>query len=228
MPIPFTRAVPLAALVILSLAGCASAPTPTPSATLSSIDRQAVLAELGNYPADTPWGESESEREQALADTADQWWDFVTQLFPEAQRPAAATVEEIEFGDQGATLGEALDRCLDAAGVSRGGVGTLEWVPTTVDDAVAWYICRVEYPTAPEPAVNDAQLGWLYDYLSKFVAPCLEARGSTIPTPPTREAFILEWPNQNWFPSSSAAPDTEQNAADSTACYIDVDQYAGS
>jgi len=175
---------------VVMITGCTS----TPAAVAPEPDaRQVVLDTLGPFPADSPW--TEDEREQALIASSDSYWSRVTMLFPSAERPDVERVAEVSPDESNAQIAA----CLNEAGVSLASPG--EFSSSYEGDNLAWYACNVRYPTVPRPPVNDEQLGYIYDYLTGFVAPCLEKLGLEVEAPPTRKFFIEQWPNQNWYPA---------------------------
>jgi hypothetical protein len=185
------RTFALAAALGLLLTGCATA---TPPAVDEGVSRDAVLTELGPYPADTVW--TPAEHDQALTESLDRYWSQLAQQFPDAVRPAVSVEREIDFSEIDAVQGEC---------IADGGDPIIwpdsETVPQTAVAAELWFTCKSRFPVTPEPPANDAQLGYIYDYLTKFTAPCYEENGSPQPEAPTKEFFVENWPNQKWFPS---------------------------
>ena len=146
-----------------------------------------------------PTGEPLSDEEE-LGETTrviELYWQSVVADFPDAERPVVDIAEVVDAGDREAPLAD----CLKNQGVSVPADQSAEsWYPATEGEALAWFTCQASYPPRPSPPITDDQLGYLYDYLTLFVAPCLNKHGSNVPKPPSREDFITEWPNQMWYP----------------------------
>ena len=185
------RTLAFAATLGLLLTGCA---TSAPPAADEGVNRDAVLAELGPYPADTAW--AQAEHDQALADYLDSRWKSLAQLYPDAVRPEVTIEREIEYAE----FDEVLADCMDEAGDPLPSTAS-EYVPQTTIAAEIWFTCVARFPMTPEPPANDAQLGYIYDYLTTFVVPCYEKNGAPQSPAPTKEFFVENWPNQDWYPS---------------------------
>ncbi|WP_166878839.1 hypothetical protein [Salinibacterium sp. ZJ450] len=87
-----------------------------------------------------------------------------------------------------------------------GKVSGMEWTTDLEEHAVGAYVCLGRHRSQPFAPPNDAQLGWVYDYLTQFLAPCYEANGIENPPGPSREDFVANWPDQGWFPTTGHFP----------------------
>ncbi len=77
---------------------------------------------------------------------------------------------------------------------------------TTADEMhqnVARWGCDVRFPQRPFAPLTVEQRGYLYDYQTQFVIPCIEAHGAHATTPPSKDDFVSTWPNQEWWPSAA-------------------------
>ncbi|GAA0991515.1 hypothetical protein GCM10009563_04290 [Subtercola frigoramans] len=91
--------------------------------------------------------------------------------------------------------------------------------PITPAQAVSAFSCESRFRTQPSAPPTRDQLGYLYDYLTRFLAPCYTANGFDNPPPPSREDFVKRWPDQDWYPSFGDAPmGTDHEEAVMTAC----------
>ena len=218
-----------AASVALALAGCASAdatageapPSPEPTPLAVTVP----MPDLGPVPdPDPPLSEEESEAKRLEA--ADQRWEWVLATYPDAVRPADP-FEAYITDDQRV---EVMTDCLEAAGVPiergyatadlTGPVLSAHPMPETEAQAVAGYMCDVAHPVKIVAGfANEAELGWIYDYLTRFTVPCYEANGIENPPPPSREEWVANWPNPGWFPTTGDLPlEPEFEAALAEAC----------
>ena len=206
----------IAAVVALLLSGCAAesappsasqpaSPTPTASATPEKDIVAEALKALGPVPvglALTP-AQEESAR---LAEVERSWAALSTQ-FPDAKRPAVTFVRYTED----TKLFPEMRGCLEDLNVhvdlSRNGKGEVNGYSVgaapgdEVRVAVAGWSCSAKFPLRPMAPPTKEQLGYTYDYLTQFQVPCFEAHGSPQSPPPSRDVFINEWPNQNWWPT---------------------------
>lgn len=164
-------------------------------------------------PADSPW--SQTDKEATWAVVADDLWAAAISRHPQLARPVVAAEREIDAGE----IDTYLRPCLEGSGIDLGSYSALEWMPVAEGDYVAWYTCRVKFPLLSSAPPNDEQVGYLYDYFTQFVVPCLEANGSAIDSAPSRDTFVREWPNQDWFPEpTTSAPGTAEYASASAVC----------
>lgn len=217
MPAP--RLAIAAVVLVTLLAGCSTPDLPEPTATAAqpTLQEQAI-AELGPYPADTPW--EEGEREKKLQDAADLRWSSISgQVL--AARPDVPVEAEVTSAEAEAVRGE----CMAEEGVPLGDYTMTEFGPVTEKESIAWYTCLVRFPGIPRPLANDEQLGYIYDYWTGYVAPCLAERGANNPPPPSREEFVAQWPNQKWYPAPAGAPGSEQFGIDGEACPATIGDY---
>ena len=192
------------ALALALLSGCASSDPVEPPAASATADPDAVVSiempDLGPSPA--PDELTEEQREALRMGYQDQFWQNVVAQYPDAVRPADpftgyTAADDMQdalnacYVSQGLTLGTTID----AEGNSSPGGAEAG----TEQESIGMFLCHAKI-TGPTQPPNDAQLGYIYDYLTEFLVPCYEANGIENPAPPTREEFIANWPNQNWFP----------------------------
>jgi hypothetical protein len=64
---------------------------------------------------------------------------------------------------------------------------------------------------------TSSDVGRLYDFLVGQIAPFLEAEGFDVPEPPSRDAFMENYPNVDWSPWGSV-PDSADHAALDKQC----------
>ncbi|WP_157416531.1 hypothetical protein [Agromyces allii] len=205
----------LAAASVSLLTSCAtpstaaepSAPPPTPS-TPAEVAASIVTIEmpdLAPYPEpDPPLSEAESEARR-VAD-ADAQWQGVLATYPDAVRPADPFAGYLTEEERKPLLRS----CVEAAGITIDEGHSLDpdappsigWSTNTEAEMVAAYACQMMHPTKiTQPSANDAQLGWIYDYMVAFYAPCYEANGIAVPPPPGRDVWVETYPGYVWFPS---------------------------
>jgi hypothetical protein len=231
-------AVPIASVFVLSActappSGGESTATPTdPTSAVVSIE----MPDLAPYPEpDSPLTEAESEAKRLEA--ADQQWQGVLSSYPEAVRPTVTFEGYVTDENRN----EVLRACYEAAGLQieegrtsenlGGPPDSVGWSGQGEADVIAGYACATAHPTKiTSPGPNDAELGWIYDYLTNFYAPCLEANGIEVPEPPGRDVWVQTWPGYVWFPSAGDDQrfwEPEMDAALQEAC-PDPDTYVRS
>jgi len=209
------------ALALALLSGCASSvPAPPPAAT-ATADPDAVVGidmpDIGPSPAPDPL--TDEQREVLRVERQDAAWQGVVGQYPGAVRPAdpftgytdPADLQDA-INDCYVSKGFTLGTSIDAVGNSSPGGA----MASTEQEAIDLFLCHSEFTGATQPP-NDAQLGYIYDYLTEFLVPCYEANGIENPAPPTREEFIANWPNQNWSPSTGLFGE-ERDYAVNRAC----------
>ena len=214
---------------VLLLGGCATAqpePTATPRPVASAPAPEdsypapdpdymdAVIAKLGPVPAgDTYTPEQEVA---ALAADADERWSWVARSFPDLARPETTVVHIADSGDYVTSIAP----CFAELGVpvtytyGNRGYGMDS---TDADDRLNQYRCEVEYPGRPLAPFTADQLSYLYDYFVQFKAPCIQELGYGLAppaNPPTKDAFVANWPRQNYNPSAEGVYDAELAALD--------------
>lgn len=118
--------------------------------------------------------------------------EYADALYPDGL-PDGYTVTIVEPQD----LGDAIVGCLAERGFdnySAIGDGVLWEGNDAVSEAEgqAWNLCSTVWQADPADtgALNEQQLGYLYDYYRESVVPCLAMAGITLPDPPTRAQFI--------------------------------------
>ncbi|WP_157432157.1 hypothetical protein [Agromyces italicus] len=192
------------------------------------------MPDLAPYPEpDPPLSEAESETKRL--ENADARWQRVLASFPDAVRPA----DPFEAYVTDENRNDVLRACYEAAGLqiekvhaadnADGSPDSIGWTGSGSEaELIAAYACDTAYPTkTTRPAPNDTELGWIYDYLTDFYAPCLAANGIEVPEPPEREVWVESYPGFAWFPSVGDDPrfmDRDIDAALQNAC-PDPDGY---
>lgn len=214
----------IAALSMIGMSACASdsstdAPAASPEPTIAEVVT-IPMPDLGPRPTSEPL--SDAEAEQKRLELADSHWATVIAQYPDAVRP------QIEFAGFIApeTHLETMRTCLEASGIeiatavtADGEPAGFEIVDPTVESSIAYYACDVAHPVRPIAEPSDAELGWAYDYLTRFVAPCYEANGIENEPAPPREEWVAAWPEFVWSPSTGDLPlDPERQAALDEAC----------
>lgn len=180
-----------------------------------------TLPDIGPVPAGYP-PFTEAESDAARVDQAEQWWQAVLERYPDAVRPDATFTAYLT--DE--TRVETMRECYTAAGLAieegrdgpDGPVVSIGASATNEAEAIARYVCMTAHPSTPVPGLNEAELGWLYDYLTEFSVPCLAANGIESEPAPLREDFVANWPNQHWYVSVGMSADPEWDAALEEAC----------
>lgn len=215
-------------VVLAALTGCATADVAEPLASLeaSPLAVGIPMPDLGPVPEpDPPLTEAESEAKRLEA--ADQRWAWVLMDWPQAQRPPDPFVSYITDDERVAVM----TACFEDSGVPlERGYGTPDLTgpvlsvsaqPETEAQAVAGFTCETAHPVKVVASdANEAELGWIYDYLTRFTVPCYEANGFRNPPPPTRDEWVANWPQPCWFPTTGDGPpiDHELQAALDEAC----------
>ena len=191
------------------------------------------MPDLAPYPEpDPPLTEAESEAKRL--EDADMQWQGVLATYPDAIRPEV--VFEGYVTDE--NRNDVMRACYEAAGLqidegrtsgnTDGPPDSIGWTGTGEAQVVAGYACDTAHSTKiTSPGPNDAELGWIYDYLTDFYGPCLSANGIEVPDPPRRDVWVETWPGYIWFPSVADDPrflERELDAALQEAC-PDPDTY---
>ncbi|WP_157428060.1 hypothetical protein [Agromyces salentinus] len=218
------------ALLTLLLVGCTASPAGADEPTAAASDPvDAIVSipapEFAPVPApDQPLSEAQSEAERITQ--LELKWQGVLAQYPDAVRPEVAFEGYLTDEDEAAVLGA----CYEDADLSvvpstpadTAGYSGLNYSASTEADLIAGWACNAAHSTkATTPPPNDDELGWVYDYLTSFYAPCLEANGITVESAPDRDAWIESWPEFGWFPSAAADQrflDREMDAALHEAC----------
>jgi len=220
---------------MLLLAGCTASPAgadvpPAPASDPVDAIVSIAVPEFAPIPApDPPLTEAESEAERLRQ--VELKWQGVLAQYPDAVRPAVAFEGYLTDENQD----EVLKACYEAAGLpvqstsaDEGGSSGLSYSASTEAELIAGWACNAAHTTkTTTPPQNDAELGWVYDYLTSFYAPCLEANGITVEPAPERDVWVESWPGSGWFPSPAADRrflDREMDAALHEAC-PDPDTY---
>lgn len=204
------------ALTIVTFAGCSAeappVPVVSPDATAETSLVMVPMPDLDPVPDPAPQltaAESEAAR---LAD-ADAQWEALLITYPDAVRPADPFVEYITDAERL----EVRRACFEAAGLQieegraatdpDGPVISVSALTANEAEAITAWSCETSRPverTAAGP--TDAELGWIYDYLVTYSAPCLAANGFENPPPASRVEWVANWPEYVWFPSTGDAP----------------------
>ncbi len=213
-------------LAAFAVAGCATDPEPAPAPASAPSETPAPLAvsvpmpDLGPPP---PRPElTDEQRETLRLERLDSAWERVVTHHPGAVRPDLVFAGYLEPEDRT----NALTTCFTEKGVQFGlgpdaeGKVTIEEVSTsTEEEAVGAYLCEGRYPVRTLGPPSDAQLSWMYDYLTQFLVPCYEANGIENPPAPPRADFIASWGRLIWFPDMRSLPmDSPEAIAIREAC----------
>ena len=205
------------------LAGCASTEAGPIRMTGESSPRaeaaQTVdMPDLGPSPAPDQLSDEITERLRLAQQDID--WRPVAHMHPGAVRPDV-TFDGYTGKD---TYLDTLHACYRASGL-RLGTKVNEIGETVVNDAevdseahhLARFVCRATVTLRPEPW-NAAQVGYRYDYLTEFLAPCYAANGLRSTKAPSRADYIANWPNPGWAPDMGAVFGTPAAAPIIAAC----------
>ncbi len=176
-------------------------PQAAPVKVVDPLLREHVLLTLGAWPEGHQRDPIALERIRIGA--ANERWAQLKLAWPEAERPDYEFVGYLEPDD----LYEAIHRCLLAAGVRSefSHSGGIRWEIASQEDAIAIYVCSTRYEREPVTRLTADQVGYLYDYMVQFQMPCLEGLGIAVPTPPSRERFVEEWPSPGWDAEAALA-----------------------
>ncbi|RXZ51855.1 hypothetical protein [Agromyces binzhouensis] len=229
-----TALVATSALAVITLTACAASappddPDPTPDAAAETSLVLIPMPDLDPVPDPAP-PLTETESEAARLADADAQWTALLMTYPDAVRPADPFAGYITEADR---LDVRRD-CYDAEGLAieegfaatdpDGPAISISAQPQDEVEAIAAWTCEATHPierTAAGP--TEAELGWIYDYLVAYSAPCLEANGIDNPPPAPRDEWVGKWPDYVWFPSTGTAPiEPEREQALFELC-LDVD-----
>ncbi|MDO5286028.1 MAG: hypothetical protein Q4G45_04310 [Actinomycetia bacterium] len=198
----------LLALVLL-IAGCSgAAPEPVPGPVTVSRDQWRPL--VGVPQVQMSPEDMAQARERYLASYA--------QFLGLNPAPEVA-VEQIDYPDQVVPLQQ---KCLAASGITAtvGPDGQLEpdaaaTAPGT-EGAGVLYTCRARYFTDPrlDLAPTGAQLDLAWDYLARFLVPCLRSRQVTAPDPPAKQDWTAGGGTAWAYPELTDRADRDQIIAD--------------
>lgn len=221
----------LAAVLVVAVTGCTTAPpwsarpvavgTPTTSPTPRAVT--VPMPDLGPSPEPAPM--TAEQTEQLRLQARDAAWKGVLAQYPHAVRPDVPFDGYLARADEMSVM----SACYTAHGVPIGygyAIGAKKGDPPTSvggeasdeKQAVGLYYCSVEHPGRPNPPPTPAQLSWMYDYFTRFLVPCYEANGISVPPAPSKQDFVAKWPNQGWFPSPGMTADADEDAAVERAC----------
>lgn len=156
-----------AAVLLLALTGCTVVPAPEPGLT--------------------------TEEKDAIREKQTEGLWAATGLYPD-QRPASPPVTVVSLDDWAA----AYVKCMNVAGfpsyeVTEGGGFTYE--PSEGDDSelerLSIYLCQMSFELEGQfdNRYSAAQIGYLYEYYSEELVPCMASRGFPVAGGPTRYEF---------------------------------------
>ena len=221
-----------ALLLLPTLTGCAGAPASAahrPTASLSSTPTPTPLAvtvpmpDLGPSPQPAP--QTPEQTEQLRVARVESDWQFLLKQYPDAVRPDTPFQGYITQADELAVMGACYaEQHVPVAygypvGAKKGDKPTSVGAETSTEQgAIGAFLCQAEHPGRPNSPMTAEQLGWSYDYFTRFLVPCYEANGIDVPPAPSRDDFISKWPDQNWFPSPGMTSDPDKDAAIQKAC----------
>lgn len=181
------------------------------------------MPDLGPSPAPAP--QNAAETEQRRLSNADQAWQQLLVQYPSAVRPPApfggyitdsteVAVMTQCYTEQGVPIAEGYP-----VGAKKGDKpSSIGAEADNEQEAIGAWACNVEHPYRPGLPPTPQQLGYLYDYLTKFLVPCYEANGITEIPAPSRAEFVASWPHQNWFPTDGGLMEGTKAAAIAKAC----------
>ncbi|WP_157802216.1 hypothetical protein [Diaminobutyricimonas aerilata] len=215
--------------IVALLAGCATAPPgdDAPAAEPPTDWAAARVQFAAEHPVPPqPPAYTEEEARAAAARRADEFWtQQVLPAHPDAVRPEGGFIAWLDEEDVSATSPYAT--CLQERGM-RVTVGetapgekagySYSGLPSTESDVAHFYCGQVAYPMRPHPRETPEQLAYMYDYLTEFLVPCLEAHGHEQQPAIDRDRFIAEWPRQGWYPASEMTGDPEKDADIAAIC----------
>ncbi|WP_167047114.1 hypothetical protein [Salinibacterium sp. ZJ454] len=223
MPQPRARlAIAVVILAVIGVAGCATRGTPAsdPIETPAPLAVTVPMPDLGPAPVrDRPADEQAETLRLAQLDSA---WERVVAAHPNAVRPDVTFAGFVTSEQHTEVVSACFTEMAVPFGLSTDADGTvngMEWTTDLEEHAVGAYVCQARHSTRPTGPPTDAQLAWMYDYLTQFLVPCYEANGIENPPAPPREDFIAGWPNLGWFPGTGNLPtDTPKGMAVVEAC----------
>jgi len=169
----------VALLTLLALSGCVQVTQP-PAAGLTDAARDEYAASA----IDSYWGEPEME----------------------ALRPQNI---EVTFVDRD-NWGNVVVECMTAAGYSGyqsvGGGGISYSGQPAPDERYALLLCVSQWQIDPTQSgvLNDAELGYLYDFYRETTVPCMQLVGLTVREAPTKAEFIEQ--GGAWIPFADGQP----------------------
>lgn len=171
-----------ALLVLLALTGCVRVATPPPG---GFTDEQNIAMALDNSSqlwAGSPLSDQRPNDLQVTVVSGEEW-------------PAAIIGC---LADAGYTDYQVLGTGASAGIASTGSV-------STEAEMLAETVCfsAVQIVGADRGLLNDAQLGYLYDFYRESVVPCFEISGITVASAPSRDEFIES--GGAWSPSAAAS-----------------------
>ena len=220
----------LSIVLVLNLAGCVTAapgatgsPTRTPTPSPTPLAVSVPMPDLGPSPA--PVSLTPEQTEQLRVQARDSAWQGVLTQYPDAVRPDVPFDGYLDAADEMTVM----SACYTQHGVpiSNGyAIGAKKGDPPTSvggeasneHQAIGLYFCTAEHPGRPTGPPTTEQLSWMYDYLTRFLVPCYEANGLSVPPAPSKQDFVTKWPNQNWFPSAGMTSNPDKDAAIDRAC----------
>ena len=200
--------VALAALILLATtSGCTTSEVAAPTASPSRNWNAKLAAFVHKYGSNPPSSPelTETQAHQVSARYADRSWSLLVQQWPAALRPTDSFVHWASNHDPDRTKCATAAGAVPEAGASADGtISTGSSGPATVEYSVGYFDCEmVRYPTRPSPWPNDAQIGYYYDYLTKYLVPCYQGHGAKVdPGMPTRSTFIHQWQFEQQFDST--------------------------
>jgi hypothetical protein len=162
---------------------------------------------------EVPAGPTDDERLGLLAEQRSLAWGYLLEQYPTLSRPATEVVAILSGDD----WERAVENCVEVATPEYADSGGAEmWVqmsgdgPFLVTTDVAYQVCIDSYPNSAtlDYLLNDAQIGYIYDYYVTWVAPCLARNGYVSLNAPGREEFITNFYVGGWSPYSSVGLDS--------------------
>lgn len=175
----------------------------------------AMLAVTGCATTSIPKAATTADVEAFLTRQLDAEWDDTG--LSDAQRPDVSRVRFISNAEFTAVM----SAC--TVGLTPGYGQVLSNAKTIA--RLVYYTCQAKYPVNPNEyqVLSVAQIDYLYDYYSRWVLPCVRARGFDIGPTPTRSQFRLY--NGLWNPiyHTGSNADLSQETYQTVAAECDFD-----
>jgi hypothetical protein len=144
-------------------------------------------------------------------------WSFFFGDRPDVARPQVDRLGYVAPQDAEALY----KKCLATAGVNPDyiyGFGAYDSDPVGQTAAyIAYYTCVAQYPVNPISVgfLSQAQLGFMYDYFTGRLVPCLRSLGYYVAPPPPRRAFVDGLFNgATWDPYADVHPPAGRHSWD--------------
>jgi hypothetical protein len=150
----------------------------------------------------------------------DSRWNAITAQFPDAARPGAEVVREIEPNEWATTIADCVSQAgFPATPLPDGGVSYAE-IPSEQLEArtIADFVCFVQYPVAEKylKPFNEDQLRSLYTYWTTELPVCLETFELDVGVPPSEQVFLETYDTPStWNPYAVALASVSEDTYNS-------------